>query len=331
MIQSFEAKTAVDRPHLNYLDGWRGLAIAFLLVGHFFPVRGIDFGQIGVNLFFVLSGLLMAGLLFIQKTPINVFYKRRISRIIPALFFFLLALLPLSAVTGQIVVWPEWIAAALLINNYLTDLGHITMPVGHVWSLSVEEHSYIALSLVAILGRSDYISPQWLISILCGASILTGTWYFLNPTAGNWNHSEVAAFGLFLSAFFRILFDKTGIKQFPVYFYPIFLLLGLALQWWSVPKPIQAFVGIGFLALIVNILFKAPKSIQTILSFSPLRQMGIWSFSIYLWQQPFFFLVQRKGVMEPWVGLVLSVMIGFIGYHLIELPARRFLNRVWAK
>ena len=69
--------------HIPYLDGWRGLAVAFLLLGHFFPVDGINFGTVGVHLFFVLSGLLMTRILFVQKVPLALFYQRRIARIFP--------------------------------------------------------------------------------------------------------------------------------------------------------------------------------------------------------------------------------------------------------
>ena len=72
----------------DYLDGWRGLAIGILLIGHFFPVPGINLGAVGVNLFFVLSGWLMARLLFVQQVSSASFYRRRISRIFPAHFFF---------------------------------------------------------------------------------------------------------------------------------------------------------------------------------------------------------------------------------------------------
>ncbi|CAH0287860.1 hypothetical protein SRABI118_03981 [Massilia sp. Bi118] len=41
------------KTHIPYLDGWRGLAIVFLLIGHFLPVPGLNFGAIGVSLFFV--------------------------------------------------------------------------------------------------------------------------------------------------------------------------------------------------------------------------------------------------------------------------------------
>lgn len=84
------SKNGIGDNHVGHLDGWRGLAIATLLVGHFFPVPGINFGTVGVNLFFVLSGLLMGRLLFEKQEPISRFYRRRIARIIPAHVAFLL-------------------------------------------------------------------------------------------------------------------------------------------------------------------------------------------------------------------------------------------------
>jgi peptidoglycan/LPS O-acetylase OafA/YrhL len=77
---------ATHDQHLDYLDGWRGLAITLLLMGHFHPIPEINFSAAGVNLFFVLSGLLMSKLLFVKAVPIPTFYQRRISRILPAFF-----------------------------------------------------------------------------------------------------------------------------------------------------------------------------------------------------------------------------------------------------
>ena len=74
--------------NLPFLDGWRGVAIVMLMIGHFAPVPGIDFGTIGVNFFFVLSGLLMSRILFVDAVPIPTFYRRRIARIFPLAYFF---------------------------------------------------------------------------------------------------------------------------------------------------------------------------------------------------------------------------------------------------
>ena len=50
--------------HVNYLDGWRGLAIALVLEGHFSGLIPLETGRLGVDVFFCLSGYLMSGILF---------------------------------------------------------------------------------------------------------------------------------------------------------------------------------------------------------------------------------------------------------------------------
>src|SRR5215468_5050609 len=85
-------------PHVPYLDGWRGAAIGSLLVGHFTPLPGIDFGRVGVELFFVLSGRLMADILFVRNFALPAFFRRRISRIWPALVLYVLGIAAASAI-----------------------------------------------------------------------------------------------------------------------------------------------------------------------------------------------------------------------------------------
>ena len=76
--------------HVNYLDGWRGLAIALVLESHFVGLLPVAAGRFGVDVFFCLSGFLMSGLLFIQRQSLVTFYKRRVSRIMPAFFAFVI-------------------------------------------------------------------------------------------------------------------------------------------------------------------------------------------------------------------------------------------------
>jgi len=76
---------------ISALDGWRGLAILGVLFDHFVTKSGINLGRFGVELFFVLSGRLMAEILFVQKMPLD-FFLRRFSRVYPALFVFVLAM-----------------------------------------------------------------------------------------------------------------------------------------------------------------------------------------------------------------------------------------------
>lgn len=82
----------------------------------------------------------------------------------------------------------------------------------------------------------------------------------------------------------------------------------------------------GAFALAVNFLEGAPRLIHAALSFRPLRQLGLWSFSIYLWQQPFYLYVRREG-LSPFIGVGLAVLAGLLSYYLVENPARTYLNR----
>src|SRR5579872_1267137 len=78
---------------IDYLDGWRGLAILVVLVAHFGHLESTNLGLFGVELFFVLSGLLMARILYEQRMPIGEFYRRRIARIFPLFYLFVFTIL----------------------------------------------------------------------------------------------------------------------------------------------------------------------------------------------------------------------------------------------
>jgi peptidoglycan/LPS O-acetylase OafA/YrhL len=81
--------TGQAKERLDYLDGWRGLAILGVLVSHFSNVPGVHWlGTFGVELFFVLSGFLMSRILFIERMPLGEFFLRRFSRVVPTFVLF---------------------------------------------------------------------------------------------------------------------------------------------------------------------------------------------------------------------------------------------------
>lgn len=320
--------------HLDYLDGWRGLAIVFLLVGHFFPVPGINLGVVGVNLFFVLSGVLMARLLFIQQVPISLFYKRRISRIFPAVLVFVVLVVLVRLAAGARVDWAEVLAAVTFVNNYFGGVrGAAAMPFGHFWSLCVEEHSYIALSLIAIVARRTLAGATFM--VVAGALVTCAfAVYYAQPVAPGQPsstlhlQSEAAAFGIFVSAALLLCLQGRALPRLPALAYAALAGMGVALHWWSVPGPLSAVAGVATLALTVNLLFNAPPSVHAALSFGPLRQLGLWSFSLYVWQQPFYLLSRHQG-WPAIAGLALAMGCGVASFYLIEKPARAWINRKW--
>jgi peptidoglycan/LPS O-acetylase OafA/YrhL len=320
--------------NIPYLDGWRGLAIFCLLIGHFFPVAGINLGAAGVNLFFVLSGLLMGRILFLRPVPIGIFYKRRVARVFPSVYFFIPAMVLAYAALGMKLDWHELAAAASFTINYFPgQAGAAVMPFGHIWSLCVEEHSYVILSLVALGHRAGWWRARTVVGLLALAWAGAGVWYWLTyPRAhlafDRWLHTEVSAFGIFAAAWLLLRLDGVEIRRVPLPAFAALALVGIGAHWWSVPLPVTSIVGVGALALAVNVVQAAPASVHAALSAAPLRQIGLWSFSLYLWQQPFYLQVRHHG-MNPLLGALLALVAGVLSYYLLERPARSWLNRRW--
>ncbi|MBS1183477.1 MAG: acyltransferase family protein [Proteobacteria bacterium] len=325
-------------PRIDYLDGWRGLAIFLVLQGHFFAIQGWHSGRMGVDVFFCLSGLLMSRLLFQRRVPLTTFYKRRISRIIPAFLLYLLIVFGIAALIGKAASAQEVVPTVLFLRSYLPADFHMfasAYPIGHLWSLNVEEHSYIFLSLLTLLpflrGREGWA--------LIGFGLLTiaiHLAYFnvpaIAPPIEYWVRSEVAATNLLLSAGYALLRDRTAPYVRPWMPLAAFA-LGSALYVGSVfPWMLTMTVAPFFLAFAVNHLAEAPRWVQSALSWAPLRLLGIGSFSIYLWQQPFY---QYKRYLfaglpgQMLIGLVLAVAIGFLSFYAYENRVRSWLNRVW--
>lgn len=325
--------SGTEKAHIPYLDGWRGLAVAFLLIGHFFPVAGLNFGSVGVRMFFVLSGLLMTRILFVQKAPLPLFYKRRIARIFPSVYVYLLAVAIVFALAGRELSLLELLSAATFTNNYVTPDRPWIMPLGHIWSLSVEEHAYIALSLIAVVTRSSPSRSLRAVALATGAIALTACVYGLifddARLAVLRIRSEVAAFGIFVSGLLFLWGRQRPASRLHPLAIPGLMAVGVAAHWWAIPTPFRLLVGCGAFALALNSLHQAPRLLHTLLEWAPLRQLGVWSFSVYLWQQPFYMLVHREG-MHPALGLALSLAIGIGAFHLIEQPARTSLNRWWS-
>ena len=165
--------TAGPGERVPALDGLRGIAIALVMLYHYDFVYDFTYGResgwlidgivtglagvgwVGVDLFFVLSGFLITGILLESKGPVRryfgSFYARRSLRIFPAYYAFLLLLLLLLALFdepgGRDALWDNFIWYAL----YLTNIYDAIEPglradfffVGHIWSLAVEEQFYL--------------------------------------------------------------------------------------------------------------------------------------------------------------------------------------------
>ena len=143
----------VEKDRILIWDGWRGMAILMVLCGHFFDIKWLWEDRMGVDVFFVLSGMLMSGILFEKRMSLRDFYIRRFSRIYPAFLVFVLSMFAVGIVFSIDFKWSELVASLFFLRTYLpADPGIWSsgLPTGHLWSLNVEEHAYLFLSAVTL-------------------------------------------------------------------------------------------------------------------------------------------------------------------------------------
>lgn len=159
-----------NRVFFPALDGMRGIAFIMVLLQHYF---GLPWGWTGVDLFFVLSGFLISGILFDTRNSAHYFrnfYVRRTLRIFPLYYGIMLALLLTFPLFRWRWTW-HWLVWAVYLGNFarfvhpyvaasplerLADfqpvgfLGHhqVTPFLGHFWSLCVEEQFYLVWPLI---------------------------------------------------------------------------------------------------------------------------------------------------------------------------------------
>lgn len=318
--------------HLGYLDGWRGIAISAVLIGHFFPLPYINIGRMGVELFFVLSGRLMADILFVKQVPLKEFYWRRFSRIYPGLLFFVfgcLILLPIDS--GYYPSYSGVLAALSFSLNYLTILGYGAEIFDHVWSLCIEEHSYLLLGALAAWGLGKKVSVHKLLLLFVVFFVLNGVVQTLLFGRGYYEvywRTDVRAVGIFFAgALYLWRFDNPRMwahvdakRVFCAF------MAGLVFSFDRMPDPLKYSVGSMLFAYAVVFVDRAAVLFIWILEASWLRAVGLASFSIYLWQQP----IYKMGFLPSWAGVLVALFVGFISYNFVEKPCRKFLNTAFS-
>jgi peptidoglycan/LPS O-acetylase OafA/YrhL len=160
---SNQAARAAKTGYLPSLDGWRALAVLGVLMTHDLPwvlfghsdAAWKGYGGHGVELFFAISGFLITTRILEEERivghfDIRRFYIRRVFRIQPAAWVYLLAI-ALLMMTGMVRAdWTYWFGGLLLYQNYLFPWTNGSALLGHFWSLAVEEHFYILLSLTLL-------------------------------------------------------------------------------------------------------------------------------------------------------------------------------------
>ena len=308
------------------LDGLRGLAILLVLAGH---ARGVGLpfgGAIGVTLFFVLSGYLITGLLVRElrergTVSLRGFWLRRVRRLAPAMLVFLPAAAVLKVVIQGEPPWLLWqMLAWVPVSNVSRGLGiQEFWPLGHLWSLAVEEQFYLLWPAVVGLLWARTRLPR-AIGLLLAAVV---AWRALVLLAGftDWAYfgPDTNAFALVAGALLAVLPsgrhpDHPLRRRSPSAVVTALALLVLIALAALPPGTPALWMELPAALLAVVIVAGAPS--LAVLGAPPLRFLGRISYGLYLWH-PLFVSESRPALLN-WVGCAVAVVIAALSFYGIE-------------
>ncbi len=336
------------------IEGLRAVAILAVLLFHV-GVPFADGGFTGVDVFYVISGFLITGLLIREgeqsgKVDLIRFYARRLRRLLPAALLVIVVTLVLSAIIVKPLrlseIAGDAAAAALYVANFRFGLEatdylavEAPSPLLHYWSLGVEEQFYLVWPLL-LLVATRFLSLRWVGAFLLvlaigsfGLSVYwTETlpeWAFFSPFTRAW---ELAAGALIAVGFLRIP------KRLPSFVGGVAMLLGLALIVVGVvlisdemPFPgLVALVPVVGATLVIVGGVNGPTLPGRIILGNPLsRYFGRISYSLYLWHWPLLILVplavetELDDVTFRLLLAGVAVVLAAISTELVERPFRR--------
>jgi peptidoglycan/LPS O-acetylase OafA/YrhL len=343
--------------HIPALYGLRAVAIVLVLIAHlthtpYYPefIKSImgnaNLGTIGVRLFFILSGYLITHVLIFEyrktgKVSIRRFFIRRILRIFPCFYFFLIVLFIFSIFRWVDISHDAIGLAFLYIQNYTVFQGRQIFPsswlVAHSWSLSVEEQFYLIYPFIFISIFAWIKSRPWLMII---GFILICT--FFRALNYSYPHISRMTFGpffmnadfLFSGCAMRILLSryKSSLIKLSAWKYLILIVAFTVAIIASVYEYQSGYYIIisGVLILLSNIIIFMvviifPDSrLGKVLDMKSFIFIGKLSYSLYVWQQLFLgstsYWLKYKFVTFFPLNILLVFLLAFLSYTFIEKP-----------
>lgn len=329
------------------IDGLRAVAVGSVVLFHA-GVPGFSGGFVGVDVFFVISGYLITGIIAREakegRFSVAGFYERRVRRIFPALF----AMLAVVAAVASFLLLPtdynefgESVGATALFASNLFfwvksgyfDATADLKPLLHTWSLAVEEQYYLVLPpLMAFLVMRV---RRWraVVAILAALSFALACWQVAQaPTAAFYSPLS-RAWELLIGALIAIggvpPIRRPDLREAAAALGLVLVLIAVFTYAPSTPFPgFAALLPCLGAALMIHADGEAPTGTGRMLSLPPMIGLGLISYSLYLWHWPV--LVFARYVLERpltgWESLAavgLGVLLAIQSWRWIERPFRR--------
>jgi peptidoglycan/LPS O-acetylase OafA/YrhL len=369
LLSGDEAGTAPeDRAFRPDVQGLRAVAVALVVLFHA-HVPGLGGGYVGVDVFFVISGFVITGVLLRERastgsTSILHFYGRRARRIIPAATLVIVA----AVIASYVVLGPlggnqaagdgRW-ASVFLINFHFADSGTNYLAsqlppsvLQNFWSLAVEEQFYLVYPMLFLLvaGVSWRLPLRGRLGLVLGAAVIASFVASVVETSSNPNAAyflpyprvwELALGGL-------VAIGATSLRRVPAWTAATVSWLGLgsivlagclfssatAYPGWVVALPV-----VGAALVIAAGTTQPAYGAEALLRLRPFQWIGLVSYSLYLWHWPILTLAAQHSGTDSlpvtdalgWVAVSLGLAI--VTYFLVEDPIRHgtfLLSRRWA-
>lgn len=285
------------------IDGWRGISVLMVIVGHLlayrakgmYPIDALNglglslgsrsfavissLGTLGVCFFFMISGYLITTLLVAEeakrdRVSLKAFYVRRVFRIMPAFYVYVLAVYLLGR-AGLVQVGDE---AVLRSSLYVCNFSGFSCSwwLAHTWSLAVEEQFYLVWPMIFAFAAW----PRRSIAIVLLAGLFVGSLFF--APLGSFIYIMV---GVVVALF-------VGLRERLAAIAPkwIWLCLAVLIVLPAAPQIVVKLLGpaqpVLAAAVMFGTLFGQPGGVlPVVLRNAWLNKIGLVSYSLYLWQQ----------------------------------------------
>jgi peptidoglycan/LPS O-acetylase OafA/YrhL len=326
------------------IDGLRAIAVIPVVLFHA-GIQWFSGGYVGVDVFFVISGFLITGILARSmregRYSIVDFYQRRARRIFPALIAMALA----TWIAGYAFLTPDefselgksTLAIAGFVSNFYfwKSVGYFQaastfQPFLHTWSLAVEEQFYILFPVLLFFlhGKRKFLIPLLLsifvISLMVSIILVPlkprMAFYLLPGRAWELMAGGILALGVFERFWSRRTAALLSLPGIAFIIVPFFCYTDAT-----------AFPGMAAVPPVLGsclLIWARGEGVGRILASRPMVAIGLLSYSLYLWHLPIFEFAKylTGSALSPWLGLTLSVVslaVSWFSLHVFEAPFRR--------
>lgn len=349
----FSSKTisvpeVLNKSYLPELDGLRGIAIITVIISHAVLNTSLAkylIGDIGVEIFFVLSGFLITTLLLKERlkegrVSFKNFYIRRALRILPVAYLFLILLVFLNYLLKLNISSGSFFASAFYVKNLHFNFTSDWYSA-HFWTLSVEEQFYIIFPLFLVYKLDSYVKVTYFLVLVIPILQFLGynnigifysnyaihkSIFLLINLFGNGSTSILIGSLLSILMFKGLLLTKT-LKINHSLSFVIFIIAIIfrvtCINFVDSTYLTSTIFSIAIALVIFLCLINNSDFLSRLLKNKMLTTLGVLSYSLYIWQQIFLY-------KQPWANsfkysdsLFLNIpalfIVAYLSYHFYEL------------